>query len=76
MLVSRVQSTNLPKSLIKKNAPKVSEAAKKLGQIVFNEVKLDMPKIEKMSNLKIYAGSGGSVCTDTYSIEAPDSYIC
>lgn len=76
MLVQRIQSTNLPKSMIKKVAPKAENLAKKLSQVCFNDAKVTIPQIEKAMNIKIYAGDGGSVCVDIYSVEAPDAYSC
>ncbi len=76
MLVQRIQSTGTPKCMIKNAAPKAKEAAKKLSQVCFNDVKVVIPQIEKAMGLKIYAGSGGSVCTSSFSIEAPDLYSC
>lgn len=75
MLVPRIQSTNLPKSMIKRTAPKVTEAAQKLGRVFLTEAKVAMPEVEKAIAIRMY-GSGGSVCSDSYSVEAPDLYSC
>lgn len=74
MKIQPIQSAKPVKSLVKKITPKALDASKKLSQICFTTA-VTVAGIDKAANLKRYSG-GGSVCSSSYSIEAPDLYTC
>ncbi len=77
MYIAKIQPRNAILPITRKISSKAAKTSKKLNDVALTPWEFDKMINEPKANVvKKHAGGGGSVCSESYSIEAPDLYSC